>query len=78
MLVEKHEPVNLFTLVPLERDPVLDQLDQLLDEDQLFQAVKADLARRHPHTLTRGRHLTLRGSDDQRRALCDAGGPADL
>jgi IS5 family transposase len=58
MLVEKYEPVNLFELVPLERDPVLDQLDQLLDEDQLFQAVKADLARRRPHTLTRGRHST--------------------
>lgn len=58
MLVEKHERVNLFQLVPLERDPVLDQLDQLLDEDKLFQAVKADLARRRPHTLTRGRHST--------------------
>jgi IS5 family transposase len=58
MLVEKHDCVNLFGLVPLERDPVLDQLDQLLDEDKLFQAVKADLARRYPHTLTRGRHST--------------------
>jgi IS5 family transposase len=58
MLVEKHERVNLFELVPLERDPVLDQLDRLLDEDKLFQAVKADLAQRHPHTLTLGRHST--------------------
>jgi IS5 family transposase len=58
MLIEKHDCVNLFELIPLERDPVLDQLDQLLDEDKLFQAVKADLARRHPHTLTRGRHST--------------------
>jgi IS5 family transposase len=58
MLVEKHDPVNLFELVPLERDPVLDQLDQLLDEDKLFQVVKDDLARRRPHTLTRGRHST--------------------
>jgi IS5 family transposase len=58
MLIEKYEPVNLFELVPLKRDPILDQLDQLLDEDKLFQAVKADLARRHPHTLTRGRHST--------------------
>jgi len=58
MLVEKHEPVNLFTLVPLERDAVLDQLDQLLDDDTLFEAVKADLAQRRPQTLTRGRHST--------------------
>ena len=58
MLVEKYEPVNLFELVPLERDPVLDQLDGLLDEDELFQMVKGDLSRRRPHTLTRGRHST--------------------
>jgi IS5 family transposase len=58
MLIEKYEPVNLFTLVPLERDPVLDQLDRLLGKDKLFQAVKADLARRRPYTLTRGRHST--------------------
>ena len=58
MLIEKYEPVNLFALVPLERDPVLDQLGQLLDDDALFRAVKADLAKRHPHTLTCGRHST--------------------
>jgi IS5 family transposase len=58
MLIEKYEPVNLFELVPLERDEVLDELDQLLEEDALFQDVKSDLARRHPHTLTRGRHST--------------------
>jgi IS5 family transposase len=58
MLVEKHEPVNLFALVPLERDVVLDQMDPLLDADVLFQAVKADLGRRYPHTLTHGRHST--------------------
>jgi IS5 family transposase len=58
MLMEKHEPVNLFALVPLERDAVLDRMDRLLDADVLFQAVKADLGRRYPHTLTRGRHST--------------------
>jgi IS5 family transposase len=58
MLVEKYEPVNLFTLVPLERDAVLDQLDELLDDDALFEAVKADLAQRRPRTRTRGRHST--------------------
>ena len=58
MLIEKYEPVNLFDLVPLERDEVLDELDQLLEEDMLFQEVKSDLAQRYPHTLTRGRHST--------------------
>ena len=58
MLVEKYEPVNLFTLVPLERDPVLDRLDQLLDDDVLFEAVKGDLAQRRPQTRTRGRRST--------------------
>jgi hypothetical protein len=58
MLLEKYESVNLFEIVPLEHDPVLDQLDRLLDEDVLFQAVKADLSRRYPHTLTLGRHST--------------------
>lgn len=58
MLLEKYESVNLFDIVPLEHDPVLDELDRLLDEDALFQAVKADLSRRYPHTLTRGRRST--------------------
>lgn len=39
-------------------DAELAALDQLLDDDVLFQRVKADLARRHPNTLTRGRHST--------------------
>jgi len=39
-------------------EPELAQLDHLLDDDTLFQQVKADLARRYPHTLTGGRHST--------------------
>jgi IS5 family transposase len=61
MLVEKHKPVNLLALValvPLKWDKILNCLDALLEEDPLFQAVKADLARRYRHTLTRGRHST--------------------
>jgi IS5 family transposase len=58
MLLEKYESVNLFEIVPLAHDPVLDQLDRLLEEDALFLAVKADLARRYPHTLTHGRYST--------------------
>jgi IS5 family transposase len=58
MLMENYESVNLFDIVPLEHDPVLDELDRLLEEDALFLAVKANLARRYPHTLTQGRHST--------------------
>jgi len=58
MLIEKYEAVNLFDLVPLEQDKVLNELDQLVEEDALFQDVKGDLAQRYPHTLTRGRHST--------------------
>lgn len=58
MLLEKYESVNLFEIVPLAHDQVLDRLDRLLEEDALFQTVKADLARRYPHTLTHGRHST--------------------
>jgi len=58
MLIEKYDPVNLFDLVPLKRDPILDQMDQILDDDELFQEIKADLARRYPNTLTCGRHST--------------------
>lgn len=61
MLVDRYTPTNLFTLVPaLERgcDTQLRALDRLLDDDALVRAVKADLARRYPHTMTRGRHST--------------------
>jgi IS5 family transposase len=61
MLRERYAPMNLFDLVPtlsLALDPVLTQLDILLDDDSLFQAIKADLARRRPRTLRDGRPST--------------------
>jgi transposase, IS5 family len=61
MLRERYEPMNLFALVPglrLALDPVLTQLDRLLDDDTLFQAVKADLAYRRPRTPMDGRPST--------------------
>ena len=61
MLRDRYEPMNLFDLVPalgMQLDPVLLQLDQLLDDDALFQAVKADLAKRFPRTLSDGRPAT--------------------
>jgi transposase, IS5 family len=61
MLRDRYEPMNLFDLVPalsMALDPVLTQLDRLLDDDTLFQAVKADLAQRFPRTPMEGRPST--------------------
>jgi transposase, IS5 family len=61
MLRDRYDPMNLFDLVPalsMELDPVLTQLDHLLNDDTLFQAVKADLATRFPRTLIDGRPST--------------------
>jgi transposase, IS5 family len=61
MLRDRYTPMNLFDLVPvlsLALDPVLTQLDRLLDDDALFQAVKADLAHRFRRTLIDGRPST--------------------
>jgi transposase, IS5 family len=58
MLRDRYEPMNLFALVSalsLTLDPVLTQLDRVLDDDTLFQAVKADLAQRFPRTPIDGR-----------------------
>jgi IS5 family transposase len=61
MLRDRYEPMNLFAFVPklsMEMDPVLSELDHLLGDDILFQGVKADLAKRRPQTITRGRPST--------------------
>jgi transposase, IS5 family len=61
MLRDRYAPQDLFALVPsagLALDPVLVQLDRLLDDDDLYQWVRADLARRRPQTTRRGRHST--------------------
>ena len=61
MLTDRYDPLNLFERIPslgMQMDPVLAQLDRLLDHDGIFQAVKADLAKRYPQTLTVGRHST--------------------
>jgi transposase, IS5 family len=39
-------------------DPVLVQLDRLLDDDQLYAQVRADLGHRYRLTLVHGRHST--------------------
>ena len=61
MLRDRAAPVDLFALVPaleLRFEPELAELDRLLDDDQLFQQLKADLSRRRPHTTETGRPST--------------------
>jgi transposase, IS5 family len=61
MLRDRYDPQDLFTQIPklcLHFEPVLSHLDRLLEDDELVTRVKADLAKRHPKTLTRGRPST--------------------
>ena len=58
MLVDRYPPMDLFALVPpllCAFEPVLRELDRLLDDEVIVQRVKADLARRAAHSLRRGR-----------------------
>src|SRR3712207_2956938 len=61
MIIDRYDPVNLFKLVPqlqLEMEPELVALDKLLDDDLLFQRVKADLSQRYPQSAHKGRPST--------------------
>ncbi len=61
MILDRYEPVNLLARVPelaADFDAELQVLDQLLEDDGIFARIKADLARRYPHSLTLGRHST--------------------
>ncbi len=61
MLRDRYEPLNVFACIPTlsrQMDPILTQMDRLLDDDALFQAVKADLLTRFPHTASEGRPST--------------------
>jgi IS5 family transposase len=61
MLRDRYDPMNLFERIPtlsMQLDPILAQIDTLLDDDTIFQAVKADLIRRFPHTADDGRPST--------------------
>ena len=58
MLVDRYTPQHLFDMVPqlyAEFEPVLRELDHLLEDEVIFQRLKSDLARRAPHTRSRGR-----------------------
>ncbi len=61
MLIDRYPAEDVFAHVPElagQTDPVLRQLDPLLDDDPLFQLVRADLAQRYAHTTDHGRHAT--------------------
>ena len=61
MIVDRYDPVNLSELIPelrLQMEPELAALDRLLDDDELFLAVKADLFRRRPNSDRLGRRST--------------------
>jgi IS5 family transposase len=40
----------------IEMEPELAQIDKILEDDELFQLIKNDLAQRHPHTMETGRN----------------------
>jgi transposase, IS5 family len=61
MIVDRYDPINLFEMVPklnLQFEPELAHLDELLDDDELFNLVKADLLKRYPNSGRLGRHST--------------------
>lgn len=61
MLVDKYPAEDVFARVPElaeQTDPLLKQLDTLLDDDELYLTVRTDLGRRYKQTLVHGRHST--------------------
>lgn len=61
MLIDRYSPEEVFARVPEladQADPVLVQLDRLLEDDLLFQRVRADLVRRSRLTAVHGRPST--------------------
>ena len=61
MLVDRYPVEDVFARVPelaAQTDPVLKELDHLLDDEKLYQQVRADLGKRYLWTLVHGRHST--------------------
>src|SRR5947208_6111794 len=61
MLRHRYNRTDLFALVPqldLRFEPQLEQLDRLLDDDEIVEAVRSDMARRSPRSRSRGRPST--------------------
>ena len=61
MLIDRYQPEDVFARVPElaeQTDPVLKQLDVLLDDDEVYHTVRADLSKRSRWTVVHGRHST--------------------
>ena len=61
MLIDHYPREDVFARVPqmaARIDPVLTQLDGLLDDDALYQRVRGDFGKRRRNTLVHGRHST--------------------
>jgi transposase, IS5 family len=61
MLIDCYPHEDVFARVPEladQTDPILVQIDHLLEDDTLYQQVHADLAKRSPQTAVHGRHST--------------------
>jgi IS5 family transposase len=61
MLLDGYEKDKFFESIfclAVEMDPELAQIDRLLDDEELYQLIRADVAQRHPHTATTGRPST--------------------
>jgi len=59
MIVDRYDPVNLFALGPqlgTDFDAALRELSTRLDDDVIFQGIKADLTKAHPQSGRKGRH----------------------
>jgi IS5 family transposase len=49
---------GIITQLLIEMDPILAQIDQLLEDEELYQLIRADLAERYPQTEVTGRKST--------------------
>lgn len=61
MLQDRYEKDKFFERIfklAAEMDPILAQIDRLLDDEALYQLIRQDLATRYPHTETTGRKST--------------------
>jgi IS5 family transposase len=61
MLRHRYNRTDLFALVPqlgLRFEPQIEQLDRLLDDDAIVEAIRSDMARRSPRSRSRGRPST--------------------
>lgn len=57
MLQDRYENDKVFEDI-LQLDPILAHIDQVLDDEQVYQMIRQDLAKRFAHTEETGRHST--------------------